>query len=85
MSVEPKRYCEPITFANLEKFVGDAELPATAVNDGEEDIIISKESSEIKPGYCYRLDTYQKNGWIRTNRYYGDNSMDETFEEGGPR
>ena len=74
----PGKCCKPISFENLEIFCRDAELPATGTNDKGEDVIISKES--MGDGYCYRLDTMQKNGWVRINRYHADGLIEETFE-----
>lgn len=69
--------CTPITFASLEAFTRGTVLPASAVNDSGENVILTTEPFE--DSYCYRLDTYQKNGWIRINRYYPTGDTDETY------
>lgn len=74
----PTKLCTPITFENLDVFCSTTNLPATAVNDNGESVIISTEPFE--GSYCYRLDTCQHNGWIRTNYYYEDGSIDELFD-----
>lgn len=83
MPTEPKVICSPINYNNLAIFTRDANLPATAVNDKGENVIVSTEPSDL--GMCYRLDTYQRNGWIRTNRYYKDGAWDEEYDRGGER
>ena len=70
--------CTPITFKNLDVFCSGTQLPAVSVNDKGENVIVSKEPYEND--YCYRLDTYQRNNWVRVNRYYPDGSIDETYE-----
>ena len=77
MAAEPRRICSPINYANLAIFTRGAELPATAVNDKGENVIVTTEPSDL--GMCYRLDTYQNNGWIRINRYYKDGAWDEEY------
>lgn len=76
--VVPKEICTPITYKNLERFCQDSTLPATAVNDKGENVIISTEP--CTEGKCYRLDTYQNNNWIRINRYYQNGDVDETYD-----
>lgn len=78
MPVEPRKICTPISFITLKLFTQGASLPATAVNDKGENVIVSEEWDEY--GKCYRLDTYQNNGWVRINRYYPDGSWDEEYE-----
>ncbi len=77
--VIPRKICTPISFDNLEVFCSTSELPATCVNDKGENVIISKEPYEDT--YCFRLDTYQSNNWIRINRYYPNGGFDETYEK----
>ena len=77
MAAEPRKICSPINYSNLARFTEGADLPATAVNDKGENVIVTTESSDL--GICYRLDTYQNNGWIRINRYYKDGSWDEEY------
>lgn len=75
----PRTVCSPISFATLEVFCSDTQLPAACVNDRGENVIISKEPYGDTD--CYRLDTYQKNDWIRTNCYYPDGDVDETYDK----
>ena len=77
-TVVPQQLCTPINYDTLKQFCLDANLPATAVNDKGESVVISTEPFE--GSCCYRLDTCQHNGWIRTNYYYEDGSVDELFE-----
>lgn len=77
MATKPKKICSPINYANLARFTRKSNLPAAAVNDKGENVIVTTESSSL--GVCYRLDTYQHNGWIRINRYYKDGSWDEEY------
>lgn len=81
MPTKPKVMCSPISYDNLEIFTRGANLPATAVNDKGENVIISTEPSN--QGMCYRLDTYQQNGWVRINRYYENGAWDEEYDTGG--
>ena len=82
----PKKFCSPLNFKNLSLFTSTTTLPATALNDKGENVIVSKERYEGDPtGYCFRIDTYQENGWIRTNRYYPNGLSDESYELGGPK
>lgn len=76
-ATQPGVICSPITFQNLEIFCSQTELPGTAVTPNDENVIVSREPYE--DSYCYRLDTYQNNNWIRVNRYYPDGSIDETY------
>ena len=83
MPAIPGKLCDPITFKNLMTFTEGADLPATATNDKGESVIVGKEHyGEQLTNYCFRLDTYQKNGWIRTNRYYPGRLRDESYELG---
>jgi hypothetical protein len=75
---KPFVFCSPIEYKTLEAFCAGTQLPATATNDKSEDVIITTEPWEDSK--CYRIDTYQKNNWIRINRYYSDGSVDETYE-----
>lgn len=75
----PRTVCSPISFATLEVFCSDTQLPATCINDKGENVIINRES--YGDAYCYRLDIYQKNDWIRTNRYYLEGEVDETYDK----
>lgn len=77
MAAEPRSICSPINYANLAIFAKGAELPATAVNDKGENVIVTTEPNDL--GMCYRLDTYQNNGWVRINRYYKDGAWDEEY------
>ncbi len=77
-TVIARQICTPVTYDTLKQFCQGANLPATAINDNGESVVISTEPFE--GSYCYRLDTCQHNGWIRTNYYYGDGSVDELFE-----
>lgn len=54
-------------------------LPLTAVNDKNEDVIISSGTTDDGIHY-YRIDTMQSNGWIRVNGYYADGTVTETYE-----
>lgn len=83
MPVKPKVICSPITYDNLEIFTQGTNLPATAVNDKGENVIVSLEPSDL--GVCYRLDTLQLDGWIRINRYYKNGAWDEEYDMGGER
>lgn len=73
----PAKLCTPITVDNLDVFCSTTNLPATAVNDLGESVVISTESFEDR--YCYRLDTYQHNGWVRTNYYYRTGDTEELY------
>ena len=77
MATEPIKICSPISYANLARFTEGADLPATAVNDKGENVIVTTEPSDM--GMCDRRDTYQNNGYVRINRYYEDGSWDETY------
>lgn len=76
MIKKPFVFCSPINYQTLEAFCLGHTLPATATNDRGENVIVIKESD------CYRLDTFQENGWVRTNRYYKNGVMDESYELG---
>lgn len=70
--------CTPLTYENLVRFTEGKNLPATAVNQDDENVIVSDESQGTER--VFRLDTMQKNDWIRINWYYPDGSIDETYE-----
>lgn len=79
--VIPKEFCSPLNFKNLGLFTSTTELPATATNDKGENVIVSKESfGDGVADYCFRIDTYQNNGFIRTNRFYPNGVVDESYE-----
>ena len=79
ISKRPKTCCSPITYANLSKYIKEADctLPVSTTNQDGEDVIISEGS--IDGNHYYELQTLQKNGWIRTNCYYVDGTVDESF------
>lgn len=77
-TVVSRQICTPVNYDTLKQFCLDTNLSATAINDNGESVVISTEPFE--GSYCYRLDTCQHNGWIRTNYYYEDGSIDELFE-----
>ena len=75
----PTYVCSPITYQSLEIFTLGQNLPACSANEKGENVIISKEPVEDGT-YCFRLDTYQDNDWVRINRYYSDGTTTEEYE-----
>lgn len=53
---------------------GNEPLPFSGKNDKGESVIISVNPDNIT------IQTFQKNGWMRTNAYYRDGSTEELFE-----
>jgi hypothetical protein len=76
--VIPRTICTPISYKTLEQFCEGSNLPATATNDKGENVVITTEPFESSK--CYRLDTYQENGWIRSNHYYPNGDTDECYD-----
>lgn len=61
----------------VKKFGG--ELPLTARNNNDENVII-EEGREDGVHY-YKLTTAQNNDWLRINHYYEDGTVTETFDK----
>lgn len=66
-------------YKKLEILTKGRSLPISAENEDKERILIEK-CSNGDLNY-YQLHTFQKNDWIRVNRYYEDGSYDETYEK----
>lgn len=79
MKTKPGTLCTPINYNNLSVFTLGASLPVSAVNDKGETVVISQEPDGTG-SRCFRLDTYQKNDWVRTNRFYANGVITEEYE-----
>ena len=67
-----------MNYQKLEEITKGKTLPLVAENDKGERIIIEKcNNGDLN---YYQLNTFQKNDWVRINRYYEDGSFDETYE-----
>lgn len=54
------------------------DLPLTAKTECNEDVIVDAyyEGDEL----IWKITTIQSNGWLRTNYYHSDGTVEETFE-----
>lgn len=70
------------TYKEIKEFTKDCELPFTATNDEEENVIIEhgREDDGLKEHF-YKITTAQKNGWLRINIYWEDGTTEEMYEK----
>lgn len=66
-------------FEEIEKIIGDNDLPCTAQNEDGETVII--ECGKDDAGKYFRLTTLQHNDWCRINTYYEDGTITETYKK----
>lgn len=61
-------------YKEIEAKVRGIDLPATAVNEDGDNVIIDCADD------CYRVTTLQKNGWYRTNIFHPDGTIEELYD-----
>lgn len=68
-----------VDYGYLKKLTKDATFPLSGKNADGENIIIEEGSCDNV--HYYRVDTYQKNDWVRINYYYENGEIEEMFEK----
>lgn len=61
-------------YKEIEAKVKGVDLPATAVNENGDNVIIDYVDG------CYKVATLQKNGWCKTNIFHPDGTIEELYE-----
>ena len=61
------------TYERLDAMLGSAEQ-TFGKNDNDENVIVNRGSDSIY------TETFQKNGWVRTNYFYPDGTVEELYE-----
>lgn len=56
-----------------------ADFPVAGTNENNENIIIYMRKDEN--GKYFEVHTFQKNNWIRVNRFYSDGTTEEWFDK----
>lgn len=59
------------------------DLPLTGVNGNGDEVVIDVRYEETGDGnsiLVWQTETMQKNGWVRINSYYPDNSVTERYK-----
>lgn len=56
-----------------------SDFPLCGANEEGDSIIIYIRKDE--KGKCFEIHTFQKNNWIRVNRYYNDGTTEEWFDK----
>lgn len=56
-----------------------SDFPIVGTNENSENIIIYIGKNEN--GKYFEVHTFQKNNWIRVNRYYNDGTTEEWFDK----
>ena len=69
-----------MTYTDLNALLENAEknghtTPFSAENKNGEAVIIQRAKD------CIILQTFQHNGWVRTNEYYPDGTITETYDK----
>ena len=67
-----------MTYKEIEMAVNSRDLPLVGVNEDGERIVVGTGCTEDGEQY-YWITTYQKNGWVRTNNYYEDGTVEELY------
>lgn len=65
-------------YTYLKSITEGHDLPCTATNNEGDTVIIEKGRTEGEE--FFRLETYQKNNWVRINEYYEDGTVTESYE-----
>lgn len=68
-----------VDYGYLKELTKDATFPLSGTNADGDNIIIEEGSSDNI--HYYRVETYQKNDWVRINYYYENGEIEETFDK----
>lgn len=68
-----------MTYESISNFMNLHESPCIAENENGETVIIERFKDDNNE-YFYRMQTAQKNDWLRINEYYADGTVTETYE-----
>lgn len=69
------------SYKDIKNFTNECKLPFDGVNDNDESILISSGIDNESNEKYYKVKTKQNNGWIRTNIYWEDGTIEELYEK----
>lgn len=70
-----------MNYEKLKNLTTNVDIPLSGMNEDGENIIITIGYDEDAQMEFYDVHTYQHNGWIRSNIYWEDGTIEELFDE----
>lgn len=68
-----------MVYSDIKLLIGSRKLPISATNEKGENVIVSE--GEAGGVHYYETQTFQSNDWVRTNTYYADGTIDESYDK----
>ena len=69
-----------MTYREIEETIAGRDLPLAGENENGENVVVGCGYTEDGEQYYY-ITTFQNHGWTRTNEYYADGTISETYEK----